>query len=168
MTIQPSHTQIETAHEMPHEVVYGADAKAIFGFWVYIMSDCLLFASIFAAYAVLHTSTSGGPSAHELFSMPFILTETLVLLTSSFTYGLVTLYAHHRDSRKQVMVWLSITFVLGAIFLGMEFTEFSKLIHEGNSYRRSAFLSSFFTLVGTHGLHVIAGLVWMVTLFVQL
>jgi cytochrome o ubiquinol oxidase subunit 3 len=160
---------IEEVHrEMPHEMVYSAEAKALFGFWIYIMSDCLLFASIFASYAVLHNSTFGGPTAREIFSMPFVLTETLILLTSSFTYGLVSLYAHRRDEKKKVMMWLLVTFILGAVFIGMEFTEFSKLIGEGNGPGRNAFLSSFFTLVGTHGLHVSAGLLWIVILFIQI
>lgn len=153
--------------ETPREVAHNADAKALFGFWIYIMSDCLLFASIFAAYAVLHTSTYGGPSAHQLFSMPFVLTETIILLTSSFTYGLVTLYAHHHNDKSKVIFWLVITILLGVAFLTMEVTEFSKLIHEGSGPGRSAFLSSFFTLVGTHGLHVTAGLLWMGSLLAQ-
>ena len=144
-----------------------ADSKALFGFWVYIMSDCLLFASIFAAYAVLQNSTFGGPSARELFSLPFVLTESIILLASSFTYGLVTLYAHHQNNKQKVLFWLGITFILGASFLYMEVSEFSKLFHEGNGPGRSAFLSAFFTLVGTHGLHVSVGLLWMGSLFVQ-
>jgi cytochrome o ubiquinol oxidase subunit 3 len=146
---------------------FGAEAKALFGFWAYIMSDCLLFASIFATYAVLHTSTSGGPTSQELFSMPFVLVETLILLLSSFTYGLVTLYAHHHNSKKMVLAYLAITFTLGAMFLAMELHEFSSLIYEGNGPGRSAFLSAFFTLVGTHGLHVTAGLIWMGAVFAQ-
>lgn len=143
------------------------DVKTLFGFWVYIMSDCILFASIFAVYAVLHTSTFGGPSSKELFSMPFVLTETILLLTSSFTYGLVTLYARREKSKALVLIWLGVTFVLGALFLLMEVREFSNLIREGNGPDRSAFLSAFFTLVGTHGLHVTLGLVWMGNLLVQ-
>lgn len=143
-----------------------ADAKAVFGFWIYIMSDCILFATIFATYAVLHDHTYGGPSAKELFSMPFVLTETFILLTSSFTYGLAML-ASHRKSVPQVIFWLFITFLLGAAFVTMELHEFSNLINEGNSWQRSAFLSSFFTLVGTHGLHVTSGLIWMVVLMLQ-
>jgi len=160
-------TKILQHREGPHEIAHNADAKALFGFWIYIMSDCLLFASIFATYAVLHNSTFGGPSAHELFSMPFVLIETLILLASSFTYGLVTLYAHHHNSKSKVMFWLIITFLLGIAFLTMEVTEFSKLLGEGNGWDRSAFLSAFFTLVGTHGLHVTAGLLWMGSLFAQ-
>ena len=142
------------------------DARVIFGFWIYIMSDCLLFASIFATYAVLHANTFGGPSARELFSLPFVLTETMLLLTSSFTYGLAMLAAH-KSKKAEVLSWLIVTFFLGAAFLAMEVSEFTKLIAEGSGPDRSAFLSAFFTLVGTHGTHVLVGLMWMVSLMVQ-
>ena len=154
-------------HHTEHNEDYGAEGKALFGFWAYIMSDCLLFASIFAAYAVLHTSTYGGPSAKELFDMPYVLTETLILLTSTFTYGLISLYAHHRGGIRKVLFWLAVTFILGAAFLFMELREFAMLISEGNGPGRSAFLSSFFALVGTHGLHIMVGLMWMATVFVN-
>ncbi|KKU81411.1 MAG: Cytochrome O ubiquinol oxidase subunit III [Parcubacteria group bacterium GW2011_GWA1_47_8] len=153
--------------EISREESYHADNKAIFGFWAYIMSDCLLFASLFATYAVLQNNTYGGPSAGELFSMPFVLVETLILLTSSFTFGLVTMYAHHHNSKSKVLAWLFVTFLLGVAFLAMEVTEFAKLAEEGNSWQRSGFLSAFFTLVGTHGLHVTAGLLWMGSLIAQ-
>ena len=146
---------------------HSREAKALFGFWIYIMSDALLFGSIFATYAVLHNNTFGGPSASDLFSMPFVLTETLILLASSFTYGIASLYAHHRNEKDQVVLWLVVTFLLGATFIGMELSEFTKLFQEGNSWQRSGFLSAFFTLVGTHGLHVTAGLIWMGSLFAQ-
>ncbi len=154
-------------HASPHETHHEQDARAIFGFWIYIMSDCLLFATLFAAYAVLHSNTFGGPPARELFSLPFVLTETFILLTSSFTYGLAMLAAHH-NNKQQVIGFLALTFVLGASFIGMELTEFTKLITEGNSFARSGFLSSFFTLVGTHGLHVTVGLLWMGSLIAQI
>ena len=137
--------------------------KVSFGFWVYLMTDCILFATLFATYAVLHGNVFGGPSGKTLFDMPFVLTETLILLTSSFTCGLAILAAHRR-MKNQVIVWLVITFALGASFLALELHEFSNLVHEGNSWRRSAFLSSFFTLVATHGLHITAGLLWMVSI----
>lgn len=145
---------------------HDADERVVFGFWIYIMSDCILFASIFAVYAVLHSSTFGGPGPRELFSLPFVLVETILLLTSSFTYGLAML-AVHKQSTKQVIGWLVVTFLLGASFVAMELHEFSHLVAEGNSWQRSAFLSSFFTLVGTHGLHVTLGLIWMVILMFQ-
>lgn len=153
-------------HGGDHHEHSGLDSKAVFGFWVYIMSDCVLFASLFATFAVLHNNTYGGPNARELFSMPFVLIETVILLTSSFTYGLAMLAVHKR-SKAQVLLWLFITFLLGIAFVSMELWEFSHLFHEGNSWQRSAFLSSFFTLVGTHGMHVSVGLMWMFFLMIQ-
>jgi cytochrome o ubiquinol oxidase subunit 3 len=136
------------------------ESKTLFGFWVYLMTDCVLFASLFATFAVLRGNTFGGPAGNELFSLPFVLTETLVLLTSSYTAGLGLLAARRRD-RNKVLFWFGITFLLGLFFLTMEVTEFHKLAIEGNSWRRSGFLSAFFTLVGTHGLHITSGLIWM-------
>lgn len=148
----------------PHE---DPTPKTLFGFWVYVMSDCLLFATLFAAYAVLHQNTYGGPSGSDLFSLPFVLAETLLLLVSSFTSGLALLAAY-RHKKSQVLLWFFITFLLGAGFLGLELHEFSTLVREGHSWKSSAFLSSFFTLVGTHGAHITAGLIWMATLIVQI
>lgn len=137
-----------------------AEAKTVFGFWVYIMTDCVLFATLFATFAVLRNNTYGGPSGRELFSLNFVLTETLILLTSSFTCGLAILAAR-QGKKRQVLSWFALTFLLGIAFLILELTEFRHLDLEGNSWRRSAFLSSFFTLVGTHGLHITIGLIWM-------
>lgn len=142
-------------------------SKYVFGFWMYIMTDCLLFASLFATYAVLHTHTFGGAHAKELFSLPFVLTETLLLLTSSFTFGLGMLARNSKDTSKVTrLMW--VTFILGFCFIAMELYEFRNLYIEGHSWSESAFLSSFFTLVGTHGLHVTAGLVWMLTVIFQI
>lgn len=141
--------------------------KVTFGFWVYLMTDLVMFAALFAAFAVLRNNTFGGPSGHELFNLQSVLAETLLLLSSSFTAGLALLAASRGD-KKQLIIWLLLTFLLGAAFLGMELSEFSKLINEGNSWVKSAFLSSFFTLVGTHGLHITAGLIWMGVLFIQI
>lgn len=143
-----------------------ADAKSIFGFWVYLMTDCVLFATLFATFAVLRNSTFGGPSGSDLFSMPFVLVETLALLTSSFTCGLGLLAVRKRD-RRQVLILFAITFLLGLFFLTMEVTEFHHLVQEGDSWRRSGFLSAFFTLVSTHGLHITFGLLWMLVLMVR-
>lgn len=143
------------------------DSKPVFGFWVYLMTDCVLFATLFATYVVLHGNTFGGPGANELFSLPFVLIETLLLLTSSFTCGLAVL-AMQRNNKSAVLGWLAVTFMLGAVFVGMELNEFTHLVHEGNSWQRSGFLSAFFTLVGTHGLHISIGLLWLVVLAVQL
>lgn len=134
--------------------------KTIFGFWVYLMTDCVLFASLFATFVVLRHNTWGGPDGADIFSLGFVLAETLILLTSSLTCGLALLAAR-QGNKKLVLQMLAVTFVLGLMFLGLELHEFSNLYHEGNSWRRSAFLSSFFALVGTHGFHISIGLIWM-------
>ena len=130
------------------------------------MTDCVLFASLFATYAVLHNNTFGGPGGDELFSLPFVLVETLILLTSSFTAGLAVLALHGRK-KAQVLGWLAVTFALGIAFLSLEISEFAQLVAEGNSWQRSGFLSAFFTLVATHGLHIATGLLWLIVVFVQ-
>lgn len=152
---------LTTSQQVREQVAeHAADNKTIFGFWVYLMTDCVLFASLFATYAVLHANTFGGPGGHDLFSMPAVLAETLILLTSSFTCGLAMLAAH-RAKKSQVLFWFGITAALGLAFLTLELAEFRHLVIEGNSWGRSGFLSSFFTLVGTHGLHIVMGLLWM-------
>jgi cytochrome o ubiquinol oxidase subunit 3 len=143
-----------------------AEAKTLFGFWTYLMTDCILFASLFATFAVLRNNTFGGPNGEDLFSLPFVLAETLILLTSSFTCGLGMLMAN-RGVKNTALVLFSITFLLGASFLGLELNEFHKLAAEGNSWRRSGFLSAFFTLVGTHGAHITVGLIWMLTMIMR-
>lgn len=148
---------IEHDHSEVQQETYD---KTIFGFWVYLMTDCVLFATLFATYAVLHNSTFGGPAARDIFSLPYALVETLILLTSSFTCGLAMLAAH-RQQKAMTLVLFAITFLLGVSFLALELNEFSNLVKEGNSWERSAFLSAFFTLVGCHGLHISSGLVWM-------
>jgi cytochrome o ubiquinol oxidase subunit 3 len=141
-------------------IAYKEDSKTLLGFWTYLMTDCVLFASIFATFAVLRHNTFGGPGGEELFSLPFVLAETLILLTSSFSCGLGILFA--RENKKNlVLLMFGITFLLGASFLSLELNEFHKLAAEGNSWRRSGFLSAFFTLVGTHGAHISAGLIWI-------
>lgn len=140
--------------------------KTTFGFWVYIMTDCVLFASLFAVYAVLHRNTFGGPSGHQLFDMPYVLSETMILLTSSFTCGLGMLSAEKRDKAK-VLFWFAITFLLGVSFLILELHEFRHLDMSGDSWRRSGFLSSYFVLVGTHGLHITVGLTWMAVMMIR-
>ena len=138
----------------------------VYGFWLYLMTDCILFASIFAAYAVLVNNVAGGPSGHDIFELPYVLGETALLLFSSITYGFAML-AFFRGNKKQVLGWLALTFMFGAGFIGMEINEFHMLISEGYGPNRSGFLSGFFTLVGTHGLHVTFGIIWLVTLMVQ-
>ncbi|HCY39016.1 MAG TPA: cytochrome o ubiquinol oxidase subunit III [Neisseriales bacterium] len=157
-------TNNHSAHHHDHDTE--ATSKVVFGFWVYIMSDCILFSCFFASYAVLHANVFGGPGPKELFDLNYVMIETFLLLTSSFTYGLATL-AMTKENKAQVMLWLFFTFLLGLGFIGMEINEFHHLIIEGNGPSRSAFLSSFFGLVGLHGLHVTCGLIWMALLMVQ-
>lgn len=131
-----------------------------FGFWIYLMTDCILFAALFATYVILRGNTFGGPSGHQLFSMPWVLAETMCLLTSSFTCGLAVVAA--RAGRKQLVLWLlRATLFLGLAFLAIELHEFLQLATEGHGWTTSAFLSAFFTLVGTHGLHITVGLLWL-------
>lgn len=152
------------SHKTSESLEQPEDNVSYFGFWVYLMTDAVLFGSLFATYAVLYKSTNGGPGGSELFSLPFILLATIILLTSSYTVGLAVLALKNRNI-KQVLAWLSVTFVFGVIFLAMELTEFTKLAQEGNGWTSSAFLSAFFTLVGTHGLHITAGLIWIGVMF---
>ncbi|GGX92247.1 cytochrome o ubiquinol oxidase subunit III [Litchfieldella qijiaojingensis] len=146
---------------------HDAGGIKVFGFWVYLMSDLVIFGSLFATYAVLMKGTAGGPTGADIFELPFILVETFLLLFSSFTYGMAVL-AMNAGRIGQIKAWLGITFLLGAAFVGMEIYEFQHLIHEGFGPDRSAFLSAFFTLVGTHGLHVTFGLIWILVMLVQL
>lgn len=141
--------------------------KTVFGFWLYLMSDVVLFATLFAVFAVVGRSYAGGPTGKELFDLGYVLAETGVLLLSSVTFGFVTLAA--QDNRKQATLrWMAVTFLVGAVFIVMELYEFHHLIGEGAGPSRSAFLSAYFTLVGTHGLHVFTGLLWMIVMAIQL
>ena len=151
-----------TAHEVIHKTSHeaAADDRTMFGFWVYLMTDLLVFSVLFAVYAVLHGNTLGGETGRELFSMPLALAETLILLTSSFTCGLGMIFARERNQFR-TLLWFGITFVLGLAFLSLELREFAEFIHEGHTLQSNAFLSSFFVLVGTHGLHITSGLLWM-------
>ncbi|MFL6673514.1 MAG: cytochrome o ubiquinol oxidase subunit III [Massilia sp.] len=138
----------------------------LLGFWIYLMSDCLIFACLFATYAVLGRNYAGGESGAELFNLPLVAVNTAFLLLSSITYGFAMLAAPHKAS-KAVLVWLAITGILGAGFLGLELYEFVHLVHEGYGPQRSGAMTAFFSLVGTHGLHVTFGIVWLVTLMFQ-
>lgn len=138
-------------------------SKATFGFWLYLMTDCLVFATLFATFSVLRGATAGGPEGREIFNLPYVFVETMLLLVSSFTVGMGLLQAR-RGNRRGLLAMLVLTGLLGAVFLGMELYEFAELAHEGNSWTRSAFLSSYFGLVGAHGLHIAAGLIWLTCL----
>jgi cytochrome o ubiquinol oxidase subunit 3 len=136
------------------------------GFWLYLMSDLVIFSAIFATYAVLVNNTAGGPSGNDLFHLPYVFAETMLLLFSSATCGMAIL-ALHSGRRDLVLAWFAVTFLLGLGFIIMEILEFRSLILEGHGPDRSGFLSAFFTLVGTHGAHVTCGLIWMAVMMGQ-
>ena len=144
-----------------------AENGTLLGFWIYLMSDCLIFAVLFATYAVLGRNYAGGPTGAQLFALPTVAVNTTLLLLSSITYGMA-MVACQEGRAKATLGWLVITGLFGCGFLGLEFREFHHLIADGAGPQRSAFLSSFFTLVGTHGLHVTFGVVWLVTLMAQI
>ncbi len=133
------------------------------GFWLYLMTDCMLFASLFATFAVLRTATADGPSGADIFQLPLMLVSTVILLVSSFACGIALIGLKNRNM-VQIAWGLTATFVLGVAFLSIEIYEFAHLINEGYGPDRSAFLSAFFTLVGTHGLHILVGLIWLAVL----
>jgi cytochrome o ubiquinol oxidase subunit 3 len=148
-----SHESKELQHEEE------ANDRVMFGFWIYLMTDLLMFAVLFAVYAVLHKNTLGGPTGADLFSPSLALTETLILLTSSFTVG-IGMIAARRSQKYLTLFWFGVTFLLGLAFLILELKEFAEFIHEGHTMRSNAFLSSFFVLVGTHGIHITSALIW--------
>lgn len=155
-----SHTTIHQEHE------HDSGSNTVLGFWIYLMSDCLIFATLFATFGVLVGSTAGAPGGRELFDLPYVGIETVILLISSFTFGLAGLQMQAGD-KTQVIKWLAVTFIFGVGFIVMEVHEFLALLEEGAGPYRSAFLSAYFTLVGTHGLHVAAGIVWLATMMHQ-
>jgi cytochrome o ubiquinol oxidase subunit 3 len=160
------------------------DGGTLIGFWIYLMGDRLIFAALFATYGVLGRNYAAGPSGADLFDLRLVAVNTALLLLSSITYGFAMLEMDKdqadtplarlgipglfgNDQVGAVLSWLAVTGLFGAAFLAIELYEFGHLIHEGATPQRSAFLSAFFTLVGTHGLHVTFGIVWLVTLMVQ-
>jgi cytochrome o ubiquinol oxidase subunit 3 len=164
MTTQPSTVALADAGDPEHP-----DTVAIqgFGFWLYLMSDLVLFAALFATYLVLGHNYAGGPTGKQLFDLGYTFLETMLLLFSSAVCGLAILSVHE-GRRNLVLSWLAVTFLLGLGFVLMEFREFSSMVSAGNGPQRSGFLSSFFTLVGTHGTHVSFGLIWMAVMMGQI
>jgi cytochrome o ubiquinol oxidase subunit 3 len=150
-----------------HTEIYSNDTKQVFGFWIYLMTDLIMFSVLFATFAVLRNNTFGGPTGREIFDLPQALAETIILLTSSFTSGLGLLFAR-RGNLTQTLTFFTLTFLLGVSFLVLELSEFSHLFSIGQTFQKSAFLSAFFTLVGTHGIHITAGLLWLVILIVYM
>lgn len=152
--------------DKPLEYQDANQSLKILGFWLFLATDMLLFGCLFATYLVVRTHTDGGPTAHQIFDVPGFTLETFFLLTSSFTGGLSTL-AMRNGNKKQLMTWLVVTILLGLAFIGLEVKEFVGDVAVGATMQRSAFLSAFFTLVGTHGSHVSLGLIWMFLTLIQ-
>lgn len=150
-----------------HEHHHDLGENTVFGFWVYILSDCILFASLFAVFAVLGGNFAGTPEATELFELDYVLIETGLLLFSSFTFGMAVLQANHKKLGGTIG-WLAVTFALGLGFLVMEMNEFIHFTHEGAAAWSSGAWSAFYGLIGTHGLHVFFGMVWMIVLVIHL
>lgn len=160
---------MSASHAIGGHVTPGFASKRIivgYGFWIFLLSDIIMFSAFFATYAVLVGQTAGGPSGKDLFDLHNVAIETACLLLSSFTCGLASIGAR---AKSDVLFYgaMAVTFVLGAAFLGLEIHEFAGLVARGAGPSRSAFLSSFFTLVGCHGLHVTAGLLWLLTMMAQ-
>jgi cytochrome o ubiquinol oxidase subunit 3 len=148
-----------------------ADVQAetlVFGFWVFLMSDAIIFGVLFATYASMRMATAGGPGPRQLYDIHSVFGETIALLSSSFTIGMAMLSLKHEESRFRLVVWLGVTLFLAAIFLALEVHDFLSMFAKGGGPTRSGFLSSFFSLVPLHGLHVTAGCVWMLALIVQM
>ncbi len=158
-------TTFHLAEEEEHD--HGGNGATILGFWIYLMSDALIFASLFAMFAVVSTSYAGGPVPREIFDLKLVALNTTLLLASSITFGQAIPYIEV-GRVGPTRFWLAITGLLGLGFIGVELYEFSHLIAEDAGPQRSAFLSAFFTLVGTHGAHVTVGLIWIATMLVQL
>ncbi len=153
--------EVEVEEHVDH-----AEVKT-FGFWIYLMSDLVMFSALFATYGVIGRNYAGGPGAKDLFEIPYLFAETMLLLISSVTFGMSAI-AMHNGQKNKVITGLIVTFLLGAGFVGMEIHEFTKMIGEGAGPDRSGFLSAFFTLVGTHGAHVIFGLIWIAVMTAQI
>lgn len=139
----------------------------ILGFWVFLGAEIILFSTLFAVYSVYNQHIAGGPGPKDLFEMKGVMIETILLLTSSFTCGLA-IYEMHRENKNGLIGWMMITLLLGAGFVGMEINEFAAYVHEGAAMQTSAFLSSFFVLLGTHGLHVSMGIGWATLILIQI
>lgn len=161
----PSHNDTPVFY-LADEHEHAEGGSTLLGFWIYLMSDCLLFAALFATYGVLGGNYAGGPSPRQVFELPLVAVNTSMLLLSSITYGFAML-AMQGKRVGQMQLWLAITALFGLAFVGIELYEFGHLIHDGATPQRSAFLSAFFTLVSTHGLHVTVGLIWLITLMLQ-
>lgn len=157
-------------HSLEYPAEHGhhdSDNTDVLGFWMYIMTDCILFATLFAGFAVLHHNTYGGPALKQLINLPYVLGETLFLLFSNLTFGFAML-TMYKKKQSQLVGWLVVTMILGLGFVLMEVHEFIELARQGHAWYTSGAMTSFYTLVATHGLHVSFGLFWMLILTIQL
>jgi cytochrome o ubiquinol oxidase subunit 3 len=167
-TLQQGGETSPTFHLIEDEHGHGNGmGSTLIGFWIYLMSDALIFAALFATYGVVGTGYAGGPTPRQIFELPLVAVNTAMLLLSSITFGFAMLEMEQNRVRG-TQIWLVITALFGIAFVGIELHEFSGLIAEGATPQRSSFLSAFFTLVGTHGLHVTFGLIWLFTMLVQI
>jgi cytochrome o ubiquinol oxidase subunit III len=153
------------SHAIDHH--HETDSTDVLGFWLYIMTDCILFSALFAAFIVLHHKGAFGPAFKPFIDLKYVLGETFFLLASNFTFGL-SMLSLYRNKLNGTRMWLVFTFILGAGFVGMEINEFIHLAHEGYSWHASGAASAFFVLVGTHGFHVSMGLLWILMMLIQL
>lgn len=151
-----------------HPEAHDAAETMMFGFWVFLMSDAILFGMVFATYVTSLDATAGGPGPRDLYDIKSVFIQTLLLLTSSFTFGMASLAMKYQHSTPRLLVWLALTLALGVAFLGFEERDFLTMIAEGGVPSRSGFLSSFWGLVPLHGLHVIAGCIWLICLIGQI
>ncbi len=165
-----------TANEITHaglnlgdtdELTHEQAGSAVFGFWVFLMSDAVIFALLFATYGVMLPATVGGPTPASEYKILSVFIETLILLTSSFTFGMASVAMKHAAPRWQLLAWMGVTLVLGLAFVGMELHDFATMFGDGAYPTRSGYLSSFFSLVPLHGLHVFFGSIWIIVMMVQ-
>lgn len=159
------HPGINLAHARPEDERH--TEVTVFGFWTFLMNDAILFALLFATYATMVNRTAGGPTGPELFDIGNAFVETMVLLVSSFSFGMAAV-ALKEGRDRAIKLWLGVTLVLGFAFIGLELREFASLIGQGATAQTSGFLSSFFVLLSTHGLHVLVGCIWIVVMLVQI
>lgn len=145
-----------------------AGEELVFGFWVFLMSDAILFGVLFATYVTMMNATAGGPGAHELFDLRSAFAQTVLLLLSSFTFGMGSLALKYQRQRRQLLIWLAITLLLGLAFLGLELRDFASMLAHGGQPSGSGFASAFFALVPLHGLHVLAGVIWLLAIAAQI
>lgn len=160
------HPGLNLHHADPH--THARAVGPLFGFWVFLMSDAIIFALLFATYGVMLHGTAGGPGPADVYDMKSAFIETMLLLSSSFTFGMASLTMKYERGTGKLLGWLAVTLLLGLGFLGMELRDFATMVAAGAGPDRSGFLSGFFALVSTHGLHVLGGSIWMVVMMVQI